>query len=47
MGDHFQTIVDVEATAAQAPDLAARVISGLVADGIVTADRTAHVYTGE
>lgn len=37
MGDHFQTIVDIDATAAQAPDLAASVVAWLVGRGIVVA----------
>jgi hypothetical protein len=40
MGDHFQTIVDLDATAAEAPRLAEHVLGRLVAEGIVLAERT-------
>ncbi|GDY84963.1 hypothetical protein SAVCW2_41620 [Streptomyces avermitilis] len=40
MGDHFQTIVDLDASAGEAPELAARVIEWLVTEGIVLAERT-------
>jgi hypothetical protein len=40
MGDHFQTIVDLDATAADAPRLAQRVLDRLVTEGIVLAERT-------
>ncbi|WBO65572.1 hypothetical protein [Streptomyces camelliae] len=39
MGDTFQTIVDLDATAAEAPRLAGRVLDLLVAEGIVLAER--------
>ncbi|MGX5189036.1 hypothetical protein ACWKT5_41645 [Streptomyces avermitilis] len=38
MGDHFQTIVDPDASAGEAPELAARVVERLVTEGIVLAD---------
>ncbi|WP_405568696.1 hypothetical protein OG418_28790 [Streptomyces phaeochromogenes] len=40
MGDHFQTVVDVDATADEAQVLAARVVEWLVAEGIVLGGRT-------
>ncbi|MEU4151685.1 hypothetical protein [Streptomyces sp. NPDC026659] len=40
MGDHFQIIVDLDATEADAPGLAARVVDRLVGEGIVRAERT-------
>lgn len=40
MGDYFQTIVDLDASAAEAPRLAARVVDRLVAEGIVSGERT-------
>ncbi|MET7914844.1 hypothetical protein ABZU45_02680 [Streptomyces avermitilis] len=40
MGDHFQTIVDLDARAGEAPEFAARVVEWLVAEGIVPAERT-------
>ncbi|WP_328399251.1 hypothetical protein OHS70_20545 [Streptomyces sp. NBC_00390] len=40
MGDHFQTIVDLDATAEEAPALAARAVAWLAAEGIVRAERT-------
>ncbi|MFD9190513.1 hypothetical protein ACFWCA_20055 [Streptomyces phaeochromogenes] len=40
MGDHFQTVVDVDATADEAQVLAARVVEWLVAEGIVLGERT-------
>jgi hypothetical protein len=40
MGDHFQTIVDLDATAADAPKLAARALGWLVREGIVRPEHT-------
>lgn len=40
MGDRFQTIVDLDASPADAEALAHRVVEWLVAEGIVLADRT-------
>ncbi|MEU1573798.1 hypothetical protein ABZ519_22085 [Streptomyces collinus] len=40
MGDHYQTIVDLDANAAEAEPLARRVVDWLVAEGIVLAERT-------
>ncbi|MFC9614471.1 hypothetical protein [Streptomyces sp. NPDC056938] len=40
MGNHFQTIVDLQATPADATALAARGLDWLVAEGIVRAERT-------
>ncbi|MEU3085027.1 hypothetical protein ACWCQ0_00260 [Streptomyces massasporeus] len=40
MGDHFQTIVDLDAGAADAERLAGRVVDWLVTEGIVLAERT-------
>ncbi|MFJ7178051.1 hypothetical protein ACIQXA_16990 [Streptomyces massasporeus] len=40
MGDHFQTIVDLDASAADAERLAGRVVDWLVTEGIVLAERT-------
>ncbi|MEU4033378.1 hypothetical protein [Streptomyces collinus] len=40
MGDHFRTVVDLDATATEAPRLAARVLDLLVHEGIVRAERT-------
>jgi hypothetical protein len=40
MGDHYQTIVDLDANAADAEPLARRVVDWLVAEGIVLAERT-------
>lgn len=40
MGDHFQTIADIDATPEQAEELGARVVAWLVAEGIVHAERT-------
>ncbi|MFD5336910.1 hypothetical protein [Streptomyces hawaiiensis] len=40
MGDHFQTIVDLDATEADAEPLARRVVDWLVTEGIVLAERT-------
>jgi hypothetical protein len=37
VGDYFQRVVDVEATEAEAPDLAARVVEWLVDQGVVVA----------
>lgn len=40
MGDWFQTIADLDATAEEAPGLADMLVAGLVADGIVSVGRT-------
>ncbi|WP_189893463.1 hypothetical protein [Streptomyces xantholiticus] len=40
MGDHFQTIVDLDATPAEASALAVRALDWLVREGIVLAKRT-------
>lgn len=40
MGDHFQTIVDIDATADEASMLAGRALDWLVSEGIVRAERT-------
>lgn len=40
MGDHFRTIVDLDASPQHAPRLAERVVEWLVAEGIVLAERT-------
>ncbi|MFE9171004.1 hypothetical protein ACFYNZ_16000 [Streptomyces kebangsaanensis] len=40
MGDHFQTIVDLDASPREAPPLARRAVEWLVAEGIVLAERT-------
>ncbi|CAL9534901.1 hypothetical protein SUDANB106_04133 [Streptomyces sp. enrichment culture] len=40
MGSHFQTVVDLDATPADASFLAARGLAWLVAEGIVRAERT-------
>jgi DNA-directed RNA polymerase subunit RPC12/RpoP len=40
MGNHFQTVVDLDATQADASALAARGLGWLVAEGIVSAERT-------
>ncbi|MET7293229.1 hypothetical protein ABZS79_14040 [Streptomyces griseoloalbus] len=40
MGDHFQTIVDLDAGAGEAAALARRAVHRLVAEGIVLAERT-------
>lgn len=40
MGDWFQTIADVEATADEAPRLADALVSWLIETGVVPADRT-------
>lgn len=40
MGDHFQTIVDLDAGPQDAPALAQRVVDWLVTEGIVLAERT-------
>ncbi|WP_137992496.1 hypothetical protein [Streptomyces vilmorinianum] len=40
MGSHFQTVVDLDATAEDAPALAARALDWLVAQGIVRDERT-------
>ncbi|MFC8273255.1 hypothetical protein ACFUJR_12140 [Streptomyces sp. NPDC057271] len=38
MGNHFQTVVDLDATAAQAPTLARHALEWLVTEGIVRAE---------
>lgn len=43
MGDFFQTIVDLDATAEQAPALAERAVRWLVDEGVVLAEPTEHV----
>ncbi|MEU6880439.1 hypothetical protein [Streptomyces sp. NPDC046712] len=40
MGNHFQTVVDLDATPEEAPALAARALEWLVGQGIVRAERT-------
>ncbi|MFD4860976.1 hypothetical protein [Streptomyces atratus] len=40
MGDHFQTIVDLDATEQDAARLGAGLLDWLIADGIVSAERT-------
>ncbi|MEU6982602.1 hypothetical protein ABZ946_04155 [Streptomyces sp. NPDC046324] len=40
MGDHFQTVVDLDATASEAPVLARRALDWLVAEEIVRAEQT-------
>lgn len=40
MGDHFQTIVDLDTSPHEAPRLAERVVEWLVVEGIVLAERT-------
>lgn len=40
MGDHFQTIVDLDASPVEASALAGRVLDWLVQEGIVLAERT-------
>ncbi|MBN0044986.1 hypothetical protein JS756_12875 [Streptomyces actuosus] len=40
MGDHFRTVVDLDATPQQAARLAERAVRWLVAEGIVLAERT-------
>jgi hypothetical protein len=40
VGDRFQTIVDLDATEADAESLARRVVEWLVAEGVVLAERT-------
>ena len=47
MGDNFQIIADVEATEAEAPELAASVVSWLAATGIITGDPTDCVLGAE
>ncbi|MFG2771060.1 hypothetical protein [Streptomyces sp. NPDC048350] len=44
MGNHFQTVVDLDATAAEAPVLARRALDWLVAEGIVRAEQTDCVF---
>ncbi|GAB3842356.1 hypothetical protein ACFPIJ_42880 [Dactylosporangium cerinum] len=44
MGDWFQTIADLDATSAEAPGLAGGLVAWLVADGIVSAERTDCVF---
>ncbi|MFR9790617.1 hypothetical protein ACL07V_18475 [Streptomyces sp. MB22_4] len=46
MGDHFQTIVDLDATAADAPRLARRVLGVLVAEGVVLPEGTDRPFGG-
>lgn len=40
MGDWFQTIVDTEATPGEAQGLAANILDWLIADGVISAERT-------
>ncbi|MER5433100.1 hypothetical protein [Streptomyces sp. NPDC002588] len=40
MGDSYQVIVDLDVNEAEAPRLAQRVVDGLVAEGVVLAERT-------
>lgn len=40
MGDHFQTLVDLDATSADAAGLAVRALGWLVDEGIVSSERT-------
>ncbi|MFI9806481.1 hypothetical protein ACIHEJ_19355 [Streptomyces sp. NPDC052301] len=44
MGDTFQTVVDLDATAAEAPRLATRVLDRLVTEGIVLAERADRTF---
>ncbi|MEW2624889.1 hypothetical protein [Streptomyces sp. NPDC048106] len=44
MGDHFQTIVDLDATAADARHLTERVLGLLVTEGIVLPERTGRPF---
>ncbi|KPC66203.1 hypothetical protein [Streptomyces chattanoogensis] len=44
MGDYFDTVVDVDATAEDAPRLAAEVLSWLVAEGIVEPEPSAPAF---
>ncbi|MFF1675052.1 hypothetical protein ACFVYG_03255 [Streptomyces sp. NPDC058256] len=44
MGDYNQTIVDPDATAEDAEALAERVVAWLIAEEIVLAERTYHMY---
>ncbi|MFE9773996.1 hypothetical protein ACFYOV_20450 [Streptomyces sp. NPDC005931] len=46
MGDRFQVIVDLDADEADAGRLAQRVVEGLVAEGVVLAERTRCVPGG-
>jgi hypothetical protein len=46
MGDWFQTIVDIDATPQQAPELAAAVLDWFVERGVVLAERTDCVLGG-
>lgn len=43
MGDWFQILADIDATEAQAPDLAAKTVDWLVSAQIIVADRTACI----
>ena len=45
MGDHFQTLVDVDATPAEAAELASRALDWLVREAIVCAERTECVLS--
>ncbi|MGW6895557.1 hypothetical protein [Streptomyces sp. NBC_01718] len=47
MGDHFQTIVDLDATEQDAAQLGAGLLDWLIADGIVSAERTDCVLDGD
>lgn len=47
MGDHFRTIVDLDASPQQAPRLAERVVDWLVAEGIVLPELTPHRVYGQ
>ncbi|WP_405715503.1 hypothetical protein [Streptomyces sp. NBC_00046] len=47
MGDHFQTIVDLDATERDAERLGAGILDWLIADGIVAAERTDCVLDGD
>ncbi|MFI6768235.1 hypothetical protein [Streptomyces sp. NPDC050355] len=47
MGDYFQTIVDVDATAEDAARLGAKVVAWLVAEGIVEAEPSNCVLDGD
>ncbi|GAA3247556.1 hypothetical protein ACFO1B_38740 [Dactylosporangium siamense] len=47
MGDWFQTIADLDATAAEAPHLADGLVAWLVAEGIVSAERTDCVLSAD
>ncbi|MFF8609630.1 hypothetical protein ACF06X_27315 [Streptomyces sp. NPDC015346] len=43
MGDYFQTIADIDATAEEAEALGARVVAWLVSEGVVHAERTSEM----